>query len=107
MKVGRVDNPDPEGIYHIWHVCKACGLAWTHSQGDWEGMKLHVRRYHGDDWSVIIDIPTRLDFSLALIPVKAVLLRWRIAKLELNKGEALLVLDKDNDDWAPIIKLGG
>ncbi len=37
----KIDNPDVNGIYHCWHVCKTCGKAWTHSQGDFEDLKRH------------------------------------------------------------------
>ncbi len=55
-----VKNPDSNKIYHVWHYCD-CGQTFTHSQGSWESMKIHVRVKHKDNWDWIHDVSTNIE----------------------------------------------
>lgn len=35
----KIQNPDPEKIYHVWHYCAKCKQTFTHSQGAWDEIR--------------------------------------------------------------------
>ena len=58
----KIENPDKRRIYHVWHYCKVCGRAWTHSQSDAYEIKRHVYAVHKGDWSVIGSASTKTEY---------------------------------------------
>jgi len=36
MKKILIKNPDPAGVYHVWHYCPKCFRAFKHSQAEFE-----------------------------------------------------------------------